>query len=100
MVSSIIKLVLFSGCDPSFLFSYAACLKFQSVPEGTWYCSSCNDGPISSKKATATDPSGNARPIVIRLSRVVKAPESEIGGCVFCRLVAFAYLYSNFSYGF
>jgi len=58
------------------------------MPEGTWYCSSCNDGPISSKKATTTDPSGNARPIVIRLSRVVKAPESDIGGCVFCRLVA------------
>nr|BAF00696.1 hypothetical protein [Arabidopsis thaliana] len=75
-------LLLCAGCPQAF---HTACLKFQSMPEGTWYCSSCNDGPISSKKATTTDPSGNARPIVIRLSRVVKAPESDIGGCVFCR---------------
>jgi hypothetical protein len=53
------------------------------MPEGTWYCSSCNDGPTSCKIATASDP--NLKPIVIRLTRVVKAPESEIGGCVFCR---------------
>ncbi|OMO97154.1 Zinc finger, RING/FYVE/PHD-type [Corchorus olitorius] len=30
--------------------------------------------------------SGIARPIVIRLTRVVKAPEVEIGGCVVCRI--------------
>ncbi|EOA26575.1 hypothetical protein CARUB_v10022635mg [Capsella rubella] len=75
-------LLLCAGCPQAF---HTACLKFQSMPEGTWYCSSCNDGTISSKKATATDPSGNFKPIVIRLTRVVKAPESEIGGCVFCR---------------
>lgn len=80
--------MLFSASDPSFLFSCAACLKFQSMPEGTWYCSSCSDGSVSSKKATATGPSGNSKSILIRLSRVVKAPESEIGGCVFCRFVA------------
>ncbi|KAL1209962.1 Increased DNA methylation 1 [Cardamine amara subsp. amara] len=75
-------LLLCTGCPQAF---HTACLKFQSMPEGTWYCSSCNDGPTSSKKAIATDPSGNSKPIVIRLSRVVTAPESEIGGCVFCR---------------
>ncbi|CAN8316854.1 unnamed protein product [Cochlearia groenlandica] len=75
-------LLLCSGCPQAF---HTACLKFQSMPEGTWFCSSCNDGPLSSKRPTATDLSGNTKPIVIRLTRVVKAPESEIGGCVFCR---------------
>ncbi|XP_010517021.2 PREDICTED: uncharacterized protein LOC104792538 [Camelina sativa] len=75
-------LLLCAGCPQAF---HTACLKFQSMPEGTWYCSSCNDGPVSCKKAPATDPSSNLKPIVIRLTRVVKAPESEIGGCVFCR---------------
>jgi hypothetical protein len=73
-------LLLCAGCPQAF---HTACLKFQSMPEGTWYCSSCNDGPTSCKIATASDP--NLKPIVIRLTRVVKAPESEIGGCVFCR---------------
>uniref|UniRef100_A0A1J3FDK7 Chromodomain-helicase-DNA-binding protein 4 n=1 Tax=Noccaea caerulescens TaxID=107243 RepID=A0A1J3FDK7_NOCCA len=75
-------LLLCAGCPQAF---HTACLKFQSMPEGTWYCSSCNDGPSSSKRATAIDPSGNSKAIVIRLTRVVKAPESDIGGCVFCR---------------
>lgn len=75
-------LLLCAGCPQAF---HTACLKFQSMPEGTWYCSSCSDGSVSSKKATATGPSGNSKSILIRLSRVVKAPESEIGGCVFCR---------------
>ncbi|KAF8110618.1 hypothetical protein N665_0081s0048 [Sinapis alba] len=75
-------LLLCAGCPQAF---HTACLKFQSMPEGTWYCSSCSDGSVSSKKATATGPPGNSKSILIRLSRVVKAPESEIGGCVFCR---------------
>ncbi|XP_018486252.1 uncharacterized protein LOC108856853 isoform X1 [Raphanus sativus] len=73
-------LLLCAGCPQAF---HTACLKFQSMPEGSWYCSSCNDRPISSKTAIATDP--NLKPIVIRPRRVVKPPESEIGGCVFCR---------------
>ncbi|KFK34619.1 hypothetical protein AALP_AA5G169500 [Arabis alpina] len=73
-------LLLCAGCPQAF---HTACLKFQSMPEGTWYCSSCNDGPRCGKMATAPDP--NSKPIIIRPTRVVKAPESEIGGCVFCR---------------
>ncbi|ESQ45117.1 hypothetical protein EUTSA_v10010118mg [Eutrema salsugineum] len=73
-------LLLCAGCPQAF---HTACLKFQSMPKGTWYCSSCNDGPVSSKTTIATD--SNMKPIVIRPRRVVKAPESEIGGCVFCR---------------
>ncbi|KAG2329185.1 hypothetical protein Bca52824_000365 [Brassica carinata] len=55
----------------------------QAFHTGSWYCSSCNDRPVSSKTAIATDP--NLKPIVIRPRRVVKPPESDIGGCVFCR---------------
>ncbi|XP_010515870.1 PREDICTED: uncharacterized protein LOC104791636 isoform X2 [Camelina sativa] len=73
-------LLLCAGCPQAF---HTVCLKFQSMPEGTWYCSSCNDGPISFKTATSANP--NLKPIVIRLTRVVKAPGNEIGGCVFCR---------------
>ncbi|KAF8091795.1 hypothetical protein N665_0436s0055 [Sinapis alba] len=73
-------LLLCAGCPQAF---HTACLKFQSMPEGSWYCSSCNDRPISSKTAVAINP--NSKPIVIRPRRVVKPPESEIGGCVFCR---------------
>ncbi|CAH8382683.1 unnamed protein product [Eruca vesicaria subsp. sativa] len=73
-------LLLCAGCPQAF---HTACLKFQSMPEGSWYCSSCSDRPISSKTAIVTDP--NSKPIVIRPRRVIKPPESEIGGCVFCR---------------
>ncbi|KAJ0259634.1 Acyl-CoA N-acyltransferase with RING/FYVE/PHD-type zinc finger domain-containing protein [Hirschfeldia incana] len=75
-------LLLCAGCPQAF---HTACLKFQSMPEGTWYCSSCSDGSLSSKKVTATGPPGNSKSILLRLSRVVKAQESDIGGCVFCR---------------
>ncbi|XP_010528338.1 PREDICTED: uncharacterized protein LOC104805464 [Tarenaya hassleriana] len=75
-------LLLCAGCPQAF---HTTCLKFQSKPEGTWYCSSCNDKPVSSRKVSAGDPWSSSKPIVIRLTRVVKAPESEIGGCVFCR---------------
>ncbi|CAB67675.1 putative protein [Arabidopsis thaliana] len=44
-------LLLCAGCPQAF---HTACLKFQSMPEGTWYCSSCNDGPTSCKIATAS----------------------------------------------
>lgn len=81
---------LFSDSNNSWPLSYAACLKFQSMPEGSWYCSSCNDRPVSSKTAIATDP--NLKPIVIRPRRVVKPPESEIGGCVFCRLAVYLHI--------
>ncbi|KAJ8533953.1 hypothetical protein K7X08_007277 [Anisodus acutangulus] len=33
---------------------------------------------------------GDAGPIMIRLTRVVKAPESEVGGCIVCRTPDFS----------
>lgn len=66
--------ILFNSVD----LSVAACLGLQCIPKGVWHCSNCNK----------FENGGNVvRPIVIRLTRVVKTPENEVGGCVFCRLV-------------
>ncbi|KAG8374306.1 hypothetical protein BUALT_Bualt11G0118000 [Buddleja alternifolia] len=70
------ELILCNGCPRSF---HAACLGLQSRPANDWLCHHCGKfGP--SRKA-----SGDSRPIVVRLKRVVKAPEFEPGGCVVCR---------------
>jgi hypothetical protein len=55
----------------------AACLDLHDTPEGAWHCPNCNK----------LGHGGNfARPIVIRLTRVVKTPEYDVGGCAVCRL--------------
>jgi hypothetical protein len=55
----------------------AACLDLQDTPEGAWHCPNCNK----------LGHEGNfARPTVIRLTRVVKTPEYDVGGGVVCRL--------------
>lgn len=69
----------------SFYF-VAACLDFQRVPERNWHCPDCKD-KFDPRKTACGESSNMSRPIVIRLTRVVKAPEFEIGGCVVCRLV-------------
>lgn len=58
----------------------AACLELQCLPGGDWRCPCCVDKFCPDKKV--------GRPIRIQLTRAVKAPESEIGGCVVCRYVA------------
>lgn len=74
-------LILCSGCPRSF---HAACLDLQSVPESNWHCTHCKDKVSPGKKAIGGS-SITGGPIIIRLNRVVKVPESDIGGCVFCR---------------
>ncbi|XP_047316476.1 uncharacterized protein LOC124920110 [Impatiens glandulifera] len=74
-------LILCGGCPRSF---HAACLDLQSVPESNWHCAHCKDKSSPGKKAIGGS-SNIGGPIIIRLNRVVKAPESDIGGCVFCR---------------
>lgn len=75
-------LILCHGCPRAF---HAACLDLPWVPQHDWHCPNCKDKSDSGRKAAAGESSSISRPIVIRLTRVVKAPEIEIGGCVVCR---------------
>jgi hypothetical protein len=75
----------------SWNFFVAACLDLESVPESDWHCPNCIDKLGPGRKTAAGESSTLMRPIVIRLTRVVKAPESEYGGCVVCRLVTLIY---------
>lgn len=61
----------------------AACIGLQSTPTTGWLCSYCRDKFVPGRRTA-----GDAGPIMIRLTRVVKSPESEGGGCVVCRYVA------------
>ncbi|XP_017623362.1 uncharacterized protein LOC108467276 isoform X1 [Gossypium arboreum] len=75
-------LLLCRECSQAF---HPSCLNLEHLPEGEWRCLNCADEHGSSRKAVAGEASSTARPIVIRLTRVVKSPEFEIGGCVVCR---------------
>ncbi|KAK4801377.1 hypothetical protein SAY86_021864 [Trapa natans] len=74
-------LILCVGCPRAF---HAACLGMHARPEGDWCCSNCKDSFVPGRKMISGD-SSLAKPIVIRLTRVVKEPEYEIGGCAICR---------------
>ncbi|CAN1304385.1 Increased DNA methylation 1 [Linum perenne] len=66
-------LVYCDNCPQAF---HQACLEQQSIPGGVWHCPDCKEvGPEENF----------ARANVIRLKRVVQAPENDIGGCVVCR---------------
>ncbi|PIN11203.1 Histone acetyltransferase [Handroanthus impetiginosus] len=71
------ELIICNGCPRAF---HAGCLGLQCHPAEDWHCSYCRDKFGPGKKA-----SGESRPIIIRLKRVVKAPEFEPGGCIICR---------------
>lgn len=64
----------------------AVCLDLHCAPKGDWHCPYCRDkfGP---GRKSAAESLNMGRPIKIRLTRVVEAPEYETGGCVVCRLV-------------
>ncbi|XP_052175209.1 LOW QUALITY PROTEIN: uncharacterized protein LOC127790026 [Diospyros lotus] len=74
-------LIICDGCPRAF---HAACLDLQFAPKGDWYCAYCRD-KVSPGRKYAGEPLNMGRHIIIRLTRVVKAPESEVGGCVVCR---------------
>lgn len=74
-------LIICDGCPRSF---HAVCLDLECAPNGDWYCPFCQDRAGLAQK-TAGVPSYMGKPIKIRRTRVVKAPEIETGGCVFCR---------------
>ncbi|CAA3012659.1 Histone acetyltransferase [Olea europaea subsp. europaea] len=71
------ELIICNGCPRAF---HAACLGLQCLPAYDWHCPFCRDKFGPCKRAA-----GESRPNIIRLTRVVKAPESEPGGCVVCR---------------
>ncbi|GKV05784.1 hypothetical protein SLEP1_g17751 [Rubroshorea leprosula] len=70
------NLLLCHGCPQAF---HPTCLGLPCFPEGEWFCSNCID-----KFGSGQSPN-MSRPIFIRLTRVVKAPEFQIGGCAICR---------------
>lgn len=74
-------LLLCDGCPRAF---HGVCLELQCLPEGDWNCPYCDD-KIQADGMSAFSESGVSRPLTIRLSRVVRAPAAEIGGCVVCR---------------
>lgn len=63
-------------------------MDLECIPEGDWQCPNCIERVCPGRKTAAGESSGLGRPIVIRLTRVVKASEFEYGGCVVCRLVS------------
>ncbi|KAI3809426.1 hypothetical protein L1987_25398 [Smallanthus sonchifolius] len=71
------ELVICDGCPRAF---HAACLELEGVSSEDWHCPYCRESVGSGRKAAA-----ESRPIVIRLTRVVKVREYETGGCVICR---------------
>ncbi|KAK4725016.1 hypothetical protein R3W88_027795 [Solanum pinnatisectum] len=75
-------LICCEGCPRAF---HAACIGLQCTPTSGWLCSYCRDKFVPGRKTA-----GDAGPIMIRLTRVVKAPESESGGCVVCRTPDFS----------
>ncbi|KAD5961561.1 hypothetical protein E3N88_13034 [Mikania micrantha] len=71
------ELIICDGCPRAF---HTACLELEGIPCEDWKCPYCRDSVGSGRKAAA-----ESRPIVIRLTRVVKVREYETGGCVICR---------------
>ncbi|KMT06191.1 hypothetical protein BVRB_7g162630 isoform A [Beta vulgaris subsp. vulgaris] len=70
------ELIPCAGCPRAY---HQTCLRLENSPVGDWRCSNCND-----RKADL-DSSNSSKPIVIRLTRVVKNAETVCGGCVLCR---------------
>ncbi|KAG6401516.1 hypothetical protein SASPL_138374 [Salvia splendens] len=71
------ELIICNGCPRAF---HIACLDLECLTEDEWYCPHCKDRLSSGRKASA-----ESRAIILRLKRVVKAPEFEPGGCIICR---------------
>ncbi|KAL8152623.1 hypothetical protein V2J09_010383 [Rumex salicifolius] len=59
---------------------HAACLGSQFIARDDWSCPDC-----VVKASSGDTSSNNTKPIIIRLTRVVKEVEFEHGGCVICR---------------
>lgn len=71
------ELIPCGGCPRAY---HQNCLGLELVPDSDWRCPNCNE-----RKADFVDSSNSSKPIIIRLTRVVKTPETDCGGCVLCR---------------
>ncbi|XP_078427656.1 uncharacterized protein LOC144700125 [Wolffia australiana] len=84
-------LLLCDICPRAF---HKECVGLTSVPEGDWYCPYCqnrtqkekssehNENAIAAGRIAGVDP---IEQIIQRCIRIVKSPESDLGGCVLCR---------------
>ncbi|XP_059647009.1 uncharacterized protein LOC132293506 isoform X2 [Cornus florida] len=75
------ELIICDGCPRAF---HTVCLELQTPPKDGWQCPYCRDKFSLGRKAVG-ESSNIGKPIIVRLTRLVKAPEAEIGGCVVCR---------------
>lgn len=70
------ELIPCGGCPRAY---HQTCLRLQNPPVDDWRCPNCNERKVD------LDSSNCSKPIIIRLTRVVKNPETICGGCVLCR---------------
>ncbi|KAK8512263.1 hypothetical protein V6N13_097077 [Hibiscus sabdariffa] len=77
-------------CHECRLAFHPACLNIEHLPEGDWRCGNCADENGLGRKNISGEAPRIARPIEIRLTRVVEALEFEIGGCAVCRRYDFS----------
>ncbi|KAH9623496.1 hypothetical protein KSS87_018785 [Heliosperma pusillum] len=75
------ELIPCGGCPRAY---HQACLGLQNVPSSDWHCPNCND------RRTDFVDSSITKPVIGRLTRVVKNSEPECGGCVLCRVNDFS----------
>ncbi|KAF9594157.1 hypothetical protein IFM89_028814, partial [Coptis chinensis] len=77
----------------------AECVGQLSVPRGKWYCPSCQNMFVKDQ-ASANNANAKAagrvagvdpiEQITKRCIRIVKTPETEVGGCTLCRIPGFS----------
>ena len=86
MVNLILLLSEFIECVTVF----AECAGLSSIPEGDWYCPSC-EGKGEHPKRKSTRSSGHLFAASVnekqsdRCQRIVKVSKNAIGGCVICK---------------
>ena len=93
-VNTIILISCYNNIFSSQNIFIAECVGLTSVPRGDWYCQYCqnshqkekfsghNENAIAAGRIAGVDP---IQQIIQRCIRIVKSPESDIGGCVLCR---------------
>lgn len=85
------NLLCCDGCPRAF---HKDCISLSAVPSGTWYCKYCHNsyqkGFFVERNANTTAAGrvvgvNSIDQMSNRCIRIVKSPETEVGGCVLCR---------------